>query len=113
MIRQKDSKINDLENELMQCLKSKELLNFELIKQQKVYEIQSQNLELFQKKGQPTLESSKLSQRQTKNVKLSLKDDKKSNKRKTKEVRYHSDTEEIMDLPNRRLGKDTEKFKSS
>ena len=113
VIRQKDTKISDLESELMECQKSKELLNYELIKQQKAYEIQAHNLELVYKKEQLTIESSKLSEKQTKKAKPNLKDIKKSNKRssKRKEVRYHSDTEEIVDLPSRKLCNNTKKSK--
>ena len=97
VLKQKDKKINELEMKILQLEKAKELINLDYIKLQKSHELQS---------------SSKLSDRLSKKVKVSLQDAKKLKKTKKSDVKYHSDSEDISDLTSSRLSKDIKKVKN-
>lgn len=73
-------------------------------------------MQLKYKKETLTLNSSRLSERVvTKKLKSTLNDAKKSKMRKTKgkDIRYHSDTEDIIDLPDNKLNKDIKTKKNA
>lgn len=112
--RQKDIRIEELEEELLQLNKDKEYLNLEFIKLQKAYEIEMNSNEVKYKKAL-NLNSSRLSEKPSRKLKASLQDAKKSKlkKAKCKDIKYHSDTEDIMDLPSKKLTKESKKAKSN
>ena len=103
LVTQKEVEVTELEKELLQCQKDKEILNFELVKLQKSTEIKLQDIELRYKKEKANLNSSRYNDKPTKKFKASLHDAKKSIKKKlkTKAVKCHSDTEDVIDFPSK------------
>ena len=91
----KDLQISTLEHQLLQMQKAKELLNLEYIKLQKSSEIKFQNLELLNKKQ---INSNCRIGRIDKKVKSSQQEIKKNKKARRKDAKYHSDTEDIIDI---------------
>ena len=117
LLKQKSDKINELEKEMNQLFKDKELLQLEFVKMQKskdtlIYELESK----IKNKDLLALSSSTLNEiKQIKNKPKgnNAESNKSKTKKKNKDTKYHSDTEEVMDFPSKRLAKDSKKSKIS
>lgn len=111
IIKEKNTKIDELEYEVIQLQKQKEIIDFEMVKQQRAYEAKLHNWEIKYKNDLTSLESSKIFESKPKKIIKSSLQDAKRGKKKGKEIKYHSDTESISDLPSKKLQKDVKKGK--
>ena len=112
VLKEKSDQILLLEKQLSQVMDDKEALNLELIKVQKLHEILAQKLD---QKGKKQALSGRNLEKPTKRVKTPVKDVKKVRfkKQKGKDIKYHSDTEDVLDVPFKTFPKPTKNSKIS
>ena len=119
LVRQKTDRIYELEEEIRNLLRDKELLSSEIVKIQNSKDIQIQELEAIAKiKDSFGFSSSALSdvkQIKKNKLKANINDSAKlkGRKQRDKEIKYHSDTEDVTDFPSKRFTKEPKKAKIS